>query len=120
MDCLLFSTFVAIVEKECHEKFRELLAYQATILTEALRFGCKGWLCYNKLFREHVEKEPNTSWSMLHSMFYSLSFLSQRVEALMCPRCMALDHSKAECAYLLWLLIGANISTVSQVIGYVA
>ena len=55
-------------------------------------------MSYDKLFREHVKKELNTSWSMLHPMFYSLSFLSQRVEALVCPRCMVPDHSKAECA----------------------
>ena len=35
---------------------------------------------------------------MLHPMFYSLSFLSQRVEALTCPRCIAPDHFKSECA----------------------
>ena len=93
-----FSTFVAIVSKEHPEKFQELLAYHATILIEALRFGCKEWLSYDKMFKEHIEKEPNSSWSMLHPMFYSLSFLSQRVEALTCPRCMAPDHSKSECA----------------------
>ena len=93
-----FSTFTAIISREHPEKFQELLAYHATILIEALRFGCKGWLSYDKLFREHVEKDPGTSWSMLHPMFYSLSFLSQRVEALTCPRCMAPDHGKSECA----------------------
>ena len=30
--------------------------------------------------------------------FTGLSFLSQRVEALTCPRCMAPEHSKSECA----------------------
>ena len=90
-----FSTFVAIISKEHPGKFQELLAYHAIVLIEALRFKCKGWLSYDKMFREHMEKEPNSSWSMLHSMFYSLSFLSQRVEALTCPRCMAPDHSKS-------------------------
>ena len=100
-----FSTFVAIISKEHPEKFRELLAYHATILIEALRFGCKGWLSYDKLFREHIEKEPNTRWSMLHPMFCTLSFLSQRVEALTCPRCMDPDHSTLEC----------NLSTLKPV-----
>ena len=90
------STFVATVSKEHPEKFQGLLAYHATVLIEALRFGCKGWLSYDKIFREHMEKEPNSSWSMLHPMFYSLSFLSQRVEALTCPRCISPDHSKSE------------------------
>ena len=55
-------------------------------------------MSYDRMFREHVEKEPSSNWLLLHSMFYSLSFLSQRVEATTCPKCMGSDHSKAECA----------------------
>ena len=95
-----FSTFIAIVAKKHPQKFQELLAYHATVLMEALRFGCKGWLSYDKMFREHIEKESHSSWAMLHLMFYSLTFLSQRVEALTCPRCMAPDHLKADCSSL--------------------
>lgn len=93
-----FSTFTAIIARKHPAKFQELLAYHATVLIEALRFGCRGWLSYDKMFREHIEKEPHSSWAMLHPMFYSLTFLSQRVEALTCPRCMAPDHLKADCA----------------------
>ena len=50
------------------------------------------------MFREHVEKEPHSNWSVLHSMFYSLSFLSQCVEASTCLKCMGSDHAKFECA----------------------
>ena len=92
-----FNTFAAIVAKKHPEKFQELLAYHSTILVEALRFGCKGWMSYDRMFREHVEKEPSSNWSPLHSMFYSLSFLSQHVEASTCPKCMGSDHSKFEC-----------------------
>ena len=56
-----FSTLVATVSKEHPEKFRELLAYHTTILIKALRFECKGWLCYDKMFSEHIEKGPNFS-----------------------------------------------------------
>ena len=50
------------------------------------------------MFREHIEKEPRSNWAMLHPMFYSLTFLSQRVDALTCPRCMGPDHLKTDCA----------------------
>ena len=93
-----FSTFIAVIASKHPEKSQELLAYHATVLIEALRFGCKGWLSYDKMFRENMEKEPHSPWAMLHPMFYSLTFLSQRVDALTCPRCMAPDHSKSECA----------------------
>ena len=95
-----FNTFAAIIAKKYPTKSQELLAYHSTILVEALRFGCKGWLSYDRMFREHVEKEPGSNWSILHSMFYSLSFLSQRVEASSCPKCMGSDHEKSECALM--------------------
>ena len=66
-----FSTYIVIISKEHPEKFQELLAYHATIMIEALCFGCKGWLAYERMmFRERIEKEPSSSWSMLHPMFY--------------------------------------------------
>ena len=34
---------------------------------------------------------------MLHPIFYTLT-LSRRVEALTCPRCIATDHLKSDCA----------------------
>ena len=93
-----FDTFVAVVARSHPSKFQQLLAYRATILMEALRFGCKGWLSYDKMFRENIEKDPTANWALLHPMFYSLTFLSQRVEAFTCQRCMAPDHSKSDCA----------------------
>ena len=93
-----FNTFAAIMARKHPAKSRELLAYHSTILVEALRFGCRGWMSYDRMFREHIEKEQGSNWSLLHSMFYSLSFLSQHVEASTCPKCMGSDHSKSECA----------------------
>ena len=92
--------FAAIVAKKHPEKFQELLAYHLTILVEALWFGCKGWMSYDGMFREHVEKEPSSDWSLLHSMFYSLSFLSPQPTygGINLPKCMGSDHSKFECA----------------------
>ena len=37
----------------------------------------KGWLSYDKMFREHIKNEPHSTWVMLHPMFYTLMFLSQ-------------------------------------------
>ena len=42
-----FNKFAAIVAKKHPEKGQELLAYHFTILVEALRFGCKGWMSYD-------------------------------------------------------------------------
>ena len=72
-----FMTFIAVIASKHPDKSQELLAYHATVLIEALRFGCKGWLSYDKMFRENIEKEPHSTWTMLHPMFYSLTFLSR-------------------------------------------
>ena len=77
-----FSTFVVIISMKHPEKFKELLAYHTTILIEALHFGRKGWLSYDKMFWEHIDKKPESSWFMLHPV---LMFLSQCVETLTCP-----------------------------------
>ena len=63
-----------------------------------VRLQSLAWLSYDRMFREHVEKEPSSNWSLLYSIFYSLSFLSQRVEASTCPKCMGSNHTKHECA----------------------
>ena len=92
-----FDTFVAVVARSYPSKFQQLLAIRATILMEALRFGCKGWLSYDKMFRKNIEKYPTANWALLHPMFYSLTFFSQRVEAFTCQQCTAPDHSNVLC-----------------------
>ena len=67
------SIYISIISKERPENFQERLGFNATVLTEALQLGCKGWLSYNKMFREHIEKQPTHNWSMLHTTFYSVS-----------------------------------------------
>ena len=86
-----FSTFAAIIGQKHPHKLKELLAYQATIIIEALRFNGKGWLPCDKMFRENVAKHPDTDWSSINPMFYSLTYLNQKVEARRCTKCMGPD-----------------------------
>ena len=75
-----FCTYAAIVGQKYPLKLKELLAYHATIVIEALRFNGRGWLPYDKMFREHVAKHPDTDWAQINPIFYSLSYLSQKME----------------------------------------
>ena len=50
------------------------------------------------MFRQQVAKNHNTDWSTLVSMFYSLTFLSQRVESVTCSKYMSPDHTERDCA----------------------
>ena len=76
-------------------KLKELLAI---IIIEALQFNGKGWLPYDKMFRENVAKHLDTDWSSINPMFCSLTYLNQKVEARTCMKCMGPDHSLHECA----------------------
>ena len=82
--------------KKHPEKVQELLAYHYYHSSGSFAV----WMSYDRMFREHVEKEPSSNWSLLHSKVYMylLSFLSQQVEASTCPKCMGSVHPKAECA----------------------
>ena len=93
-----FSTFAAILGQKYPGKLKELLAYQATVIIEASRFNGRGWLPYDKMFRENVAKHPDTDWSSINPMFYSLTYLNQKVDARTCTKCMGPDHSLQECA----------------------
>ena len=95
---ICFCTYAAIAARKQPRKTQQLLAYMATIVREALRFDCKGWIAYDNMFRQQVAKNQETDWSSLVSMFYSLSFLSQRVDSMTCTRCMSPDHVDKDCA----------------------
>ena len=87
-----------LLQPSLGKNIQELLAYHATVIIEALRFNGKGWLPYDKMFRENVAKHPDSDWSSINPMFYSLTFLNQKVEARTCTKCMGPDHSLHECA----------------------
>ena len=50
------------------------------------------------MFRKNVTKYPETDCSSINPMFYSLTYLNQKVEAKTCTKCMGPDHSFQECA----------------------
>ena len=89
---ICFSTYAA---RKNPERMQQFWAYQATIVREALRFDCQGWIGCNTMFRQQVAKNHETDWSSLVSMFYSLTFLS---ESVTCSKCMSPDHSERNCA----------------------
>ena len=79
---------------------KALTAYATTMVKEARRFGFRGWLQYDQLFRQHAAKDPTSAdWARLNSALYAISFLSrQKGESQTCPNCMSSDHSPIHCA----------------------
>ena len=72
---MCFNTFAAIVARNHPTKSKELLAYHSIILVEALRFSCRGWMSYCRMFREHI-REVRTGCSFTQSFTRSLSSAS--------------------------------------------
>ena len=68
-------------------KVQDMLAYHSTLLMKALLV---------RMQREHIKKECESSWLILHQMFCSLTFFNQKVKASTCKKCMFSDHSKAD------------------------
>ena len=49
-----FGTYMAVVASKRPDRVRELLAYQTLIVREARRCGGKGWMEYDRYFRQQV------------------------------------------------------------------
>ena len=95
-----FNLFSTVLTTKYPKLDKALTAYQSTIVREARRFGFRGWLQYDQLFRQHAAKDPETAaWGSLNSALYAISFLSrQRGDTLTCANCMSSDHSTGQCA----------------------
>ena len=95
-----FNLFSSVLLSKYPNLHKALTAYQSTIVREARRFGFRGWLQYDQLFRQHAAKDPETAaWGSLNSALYAISFLSrQRGDTLTCASCMSSDHATGQCA----------------------
>ncbi len=94
-----FTTYAAVVTARYPEKTRELLAYQAMIISEARRCGGRGWLLYDAAFRQQIRSFETVDFSRINQSLYSTTFLaygSGRTRFF--PDCMMADHAREECA----------------------
>ena len=94
-----FLNFVAVKVED--EKTRELIAYAQIILDMARRHGGTGWLAYDAHFRAQFFAGGIYKWNEVNpSLLASAVFGNTRLGegAKSCPRCMAADHTLAECA----------------------
>ncbi len=94
-----FTTYAAVVTARYPEKIRELLAYQAMIISEARRCGGRGWLLYDAAFRQQIRSFETVDFSRINQSLYSTTFLAYGSgRTRFCPDCMMADHAREECA----------------------
>ncbi len=57
-----FSLYAAIVGSRYPEKAKDLLAYQALMISEQRRCGRRGWLLYDAAFRQQITSLETADW----------------------------------------------------------
>ena len=96
------SCFIAYMAVRCHDdNTRDLLIYTRLILDLARKHGGRGWLDYDRVFRQQIAANPAYSWGELNPSLMAYTVLgsdSSYNRGLWCPLCQETDHRASECA----------------------
>lgn len=95
-----FNIYSSVLQMKYPSLAKPLAAYTTMMVKEARRFGFRGWLQYDQLFRQHTTKDPTSAdWARLNSALYAIYFLTrQKGKTQTCPNCMSSDHPPIHCA----------------------
>ena len=79
---------------------RDRLTYARLIIREAMRHGGRGWLDYDRLFRQQAALNPSLPWNALHPSLMASTILGQRSagQGTFCFVCQGFDHTPPHCA----------------------
>ena len=79
------------------------LTYARLIIREAMRHGGRGWLDYDRLFRQQAALDRFISWNTIRSSLLVSTVLGQRSVGggTHCAICQGFDHSQSQCALFL-------------------
>ena len=71
---------------------RDMLAYARLVLRESLRHGGRGWIDYDRVFRQQAALDSTLSWKTLHPGIQAATLLGQsEAPGSVCTIC-ELDH----------------------------
>ena len=96
--CYCFLGYMAIHTAD--PTTRDQLAYARLIIREAQRHGGKGWLDYDRSFRQQAAIDPLTRWNTLSPGLLASTVLCQRAQrgTQFCTLCREVDHTMFQCA----------------------
>jgi len=96
--CYCFLGYMAIHTAD--PTTRDQLAYARLIIREAQRHGGKGWLDYDRSFRQQAAIDPLTRWNTLSPGLLASTVLCQRAQrgTQFCTLCREVDHTMYQCA----------------------
>jgi hypothetical protein len=96
--CYCFLGFMAMQTSD--PVTRDQLTYARLLIKEAQRHGGRGWLDYDRAFRQHITADPNLRWNNLNPGLQASTILGQRSgsQGSFCTLCREGDHTRAQCA----------------------
>ena len=79
---------------------REMLAYARLVIRESQRHGGRGWLEYNRVFRQQAALDHTMRWNtLLHPGIQVGTVVGQApTQRLFCTLCREPDHTADQCA----------------------
>ena len=93
-----FLTYLAVGTSD--PTTRDRLAYAILLIREAMRHGGRGWMEYDRLFRQQAAIDPGLAWNTIHPGLQATTVLSQPPQGAgtFCSLCRECDHIAANCA----------------------
>ena len=93
-----FLTYLAVQTSD--QATRERATYGLLVVREAMRHGGRGWIDYDRLFRQQAELNSSLQWNVIHPKLQATTVLSQRIlgTGLFCSVCQECDHEAHQCA----------------------
>ena len=92
-----FLTYLAVLVQ--NQTIWDCLVYARLIVWEALRHEGRGWLDYDRLFRQQAASDPSLHWGSLQPSLMASIVLSQHSSTeSFCGLCKGCDHSPSDCA----------------------
>ncbi len=93
-----FLTYTAILAEAFPARTKELMAYSRLIVRGASRGSGKGWLSYDRIFRQNAAANQSLSWTNLDQSLHSSFCLGSEPPPMVCSLCNELDHWVEDCA----------------------
>ena len=97
ISCFLTYTAVRCRDEETHK----LLIYSRLVMDLARKHGGRGWLDYDRVFRQQIAANPMFPWAELNPSLMAYTVLGNdgnQNRGTWCPLCQEADHRAGECA----------------------
>lgn len=93
-----FLTYLAVQTSD--QATRERATYGLLVVREAMRHGGRGWMDYDRLFRQQAELNSGLRWNVIHPELQATTVLAHRDPGtgLFCLVCQECDHVAHQCA----------------------